>query len=182
MAAWNSWKQIPVPRWLRPVVEQAHQPPVPPGQPGAYKKAAVDQAAQNVEAPAHYWTCSETPSPPGDFNPSTLPWRDRYPRYPGSSSASIQTQPRPRDTARAPVPSRAGPPSPRQEPAAKWAARPYPSTPELHPDSAGVPPQGAPTGDQGGPFHSGRRRRHTLMPAHGSRNVPAPCTRSQRPP
>ena len=99
MAAWLTWRQIPVPEWLRPVVQQAHQPPVPPPKPGTYGNAAVAQAAQGVEAPQHYRSSSSTPSQPVESYPSTLPWRDQYPRYPSSSSTSIPTQPRPRSTA-----------------------------------------------------------------------------------
>ena len=104
MAAWITRKQIPVPQWLRPVVERTHQPPVPPAQRGAYGNAALAQAANNVEASGHYWSSSDTPSRPGDFDPSKLPWQEAYPRYPselpwwdhprypGLSSASIRTQ------------------------------------------------------------------------------------------
>ena len=81
MGSWMTWRRIPVPKWLRPVVESAHQPSVVPPQPSTYGNAAVAQAADSVEAPAHYR--------PGDFDPSTLPWQDRYPRYPSSPSASI---------------------------------------------------------------------------------------------
>ena len=51
----------------------------PPPQPGAFENAAVAQAAQNLESPAHYWSGSEAPSRPGASNPSTLPWWDRKP-------------------------------------------------------------------------------------------------------
>ena len=118
MAAWLTWRQIPVREWLRPVVEHAHQSPVTPPQPGTYGNAAVARAAQSVEIPAHYWSSSCTPSRPGESNPRALPWQDQPSRYP---SSSIRTQPRPRSTAGATgalEPSRVDPPSPRQEGAA----------------------------------------------------------------
>ena len=51
-----------MPGWPRPVVERANQPPVTPPQPGTYGKAAVAQAAHSFEAPAHYWSSSDTPA------------------------------------------------------------------------------------------------------------------------
>ena len=151
-AAWLTLRQITVPEWLSPVVERAHQPPFPLGQPGTYGNAAMAQAAQSVEALAHYWSSSSTPSPPGVSDPSTLPRRDQHHRNPSSSSACIRTQLRRQSTAgatRALVPSRADPPTPRQECAAKRAAQRYPPTPEHRRDSTSAPPQGAPTGDRG---------------------------------
>ena len=62
MAAWMTSRQIPVPGWLRPVVEGAHEPAVPPKQPGAYGNAAVAQVTQSVEAAAHCWCSSNTSS------------------------------------------------------------------------------------------------------------------------
>ena len=117
------------------------------------------EAAQYIEAPPHY-SSSSILSRPGGSDPSTLPWRDQHPRYPGSSSASIRTQPRARSTAGAAgalVQSRANPPSPRQERAAIRAARRYPRTPEHRLDSRRAPPQGATTGDRGDPATSTKR-------------------------
>ena len=44
-----------------------------------YGNTTVAQAAHSVEAPAHYWSCSDTPSGPDDFDPSTLPWGGSVP-------------------------------------------------------------------------------------------------------
>ena len=157
IASWLTWRQIPVTEWLRPLVGRAHQPPVPPPQPGAYGNAAVAQAAQKDEAPANYWSSSSTPSRPGESDPSTIPCRDRHPRYPSSSSDFIRTQPRPRSTAGAAgalLSSRAEPPSPRQARAAKRAARRYLSMPQHRPDSTSAQPQGATNGDRGDPAPS----------------------------
>ena len=60
MAAWITWRQIPVPRWLQPAVQRAHQPPVTPTPPGTYGNAAVAQGTHIVAAPA--WFSSNMPS------------------------------------------------------------------------------------------------------------------------
>ena len=62
VAAWLTWRQIPVSEWLRPVAEQAHQPSVPPPQRGTYGNTAVARAARSVAAPPHYGSSSSTPS------------------------------------------------------------------------------------------------------------------------
>ena len=121
IAAWLTWRQIPIPEWLQPVVERAKEPPLRRPQPGTYGNAAAARAARNVEAPAHYWSRSSTPSHPGESDPDTLPLQDQHPGYLSSSSKSIWTHPRPRSTAGARgalEPSRADPPSPWQERAA----------------------------------------------------------------
>ena len=196
MAALLTCRHIPVPEWVQPVVQRAQQPPVPPPQGGTYGNAAMTQAAHNVEAPAHYWSSSNTASRPGDFHPSTLPWREAYPqycselpwryrqpRYPGLASASIRTQPRPQDTSRATealLPSGANPQSRLQELAAKRAAPPYPPTPQDCPDSTSAPLKGARARDRGNPAPSTEREiteHHTTaatQPDAGARNEGPP--------
>ena len=154
MGAWLTWRQIPVPEWLRPVVEWAHRPPLSPPQPGTYGNAAVARAAQTVAALPHYGSSFSSPSRPGESDHGAPPWREQYPRYPSSSSASIGTQPRLQSTAGATgalEPSRADPLSPWQERAAQRRARRYPSAPQHHPGSTSAPPQGATSGDRGNP-------------------------------
>ena len=85
MAAWMTGRQIPVPRWLRPAIQRAHQPYVPPPQPDTYRNAAQAQAAHDVVAPA--WFSPDTPSRPGESDPSKIPYQYRCP---SSSSASIR--------------------------------------------------------------------------------------------
>ena len=149
-AAWETWRQICVPRWLQSMVERAHQPPVPPPRRGTYGNAAVAHAARNVEAPAQYWSSSNTPSRPGELDPSTLPWRYRYS---SSSSASILTKPRPQDTARAVSCGHQGPTH--QAPGKTlWPSGRRNVTqpvPQQHPDSTGKKTQGTTTADQGSP-------------------------------
>ena len=150
MAAWLTWRQIPVPEWLQPVVERAHQPTVPQTLPGTYANAAVARTVQSVQAPAQYWSSSSNARRSGESYPSTLPWRNQQPGYPSSSSTSIQTQLRPWSTAGAtgaPEPSQADPPSPRHERAARRAARRYLPAPQHRRDSTSAPPQGATTED-----------------------------------
>ena len=140
VAAWMTLRLIPVPRWLQPVVQWAHQPPVPRSQPDTYGNVAVARVAQNVAASA--WFSSHTPSRPGKSNPSKIPYRYRHP---SSSGASIRAKPQPRDTSRdtgAPGPSKANPPSPREDGAAKQAAGRYLSPPQRHPDSGSAPQAG----------------------------------------
>ena len=136
------------------MVEPGHHPRVPPPQLGTYRNAAVARAAQSVAAPPHYGSSSSNPSRPGESDHGAPPWRDQYPQYPSPSSASIWGHQRPRRTAGATAalePSRADPPSPRQECAAKRAARRYPQTPQHHLGSTTAPPQGATSGDRGNP-------------------------------
>ena len=154
MAAWLTWRKIPVLEWLQPVVERAYQPPVPPPQPGTFGNVAVAQAAQSVAAPPQYGFSCSTPNRPGESDHGPPSLRDQYTRYPSSSSSSIWTQPRPWSTAGAMgalKPSRAYLLSPRQEHAAKRAALRYPPTPQHHPGSSSAPPQGATTGVRGNP-------------------------------
>ena len=54
MAAWLTWRQIPVPEWLRPVVARAPQPPGPPTTTG------------------HLWKCGPGPGSPKCCSPATL--------------------------------------------------------------------------------------------------------------
>ena len=62
IAAWLTWRQIPVHGYLQPVVKRAHQPAVPPTQPGTYGNPPVAQAAHNVETPAYYSSSANTTS------------------------------------------------------------------------------------------------------------------------
>ena len=158
MAAWSTWKKIPVPEWLRPVVKKAKQPPVCPPQLGTYGNAAVVKAAQSIEAPAHYWSSPSTPAdrvnptPAHSLGKTGTPDTLARPVHLFGPSRGRGAQPGPRSTAgaaRALVPSRADQPSPRQERAAKRAVKRYPPTPQYCPDSTSAPTQGATTGDRG---------------------------------
>ena len=103
---------------------------------------------------------------------------------------TLWTQPKPRNTAGAVrdlVPSRAGPPSSRQERAATQAARRYLPTPQHCPDSTSRPLQGAPTGDGGNLKPSSERgstQHHATgatQPDAGARPEEPPCARNPQP-
>ena len=60
MAAWLTWRQIPVPEWRRPVVARARQPAAPPPQPCTYGNADVPKVSQ----PRH--STDPAPASPAD--------------------------------------------------------------------------------------------------------------------
>ena len=133
IAPWMTWRQSPVPSWLRPMAEGANQPFVPSPRRGTYGNAAVARAAPSVPAPA-WFSSSSSSSGPG---------------------ATIRAQQRPGDTTRtrrAATPSRADvPKSCQQHCAAKRAAGDYLPTPQRHIDATSTPPEGAPTANHGNP-------------------------------
>ena len=135
----------------------------------------MDRVAATMPSQAHAGAAQEAPNigqwegqdvpllrPSSCTVKGGIPSSRRYlPTYLSLSSAFIGTQPRPQNTAGAtgaPAPSWPDPASPRQEHAAKRAARRYQPTPQHRLDSASAPPQGAPARDRSNPAPSSERR------------------------
>ena len=134
MAAYLTWRAIPLPRRLVPVARRAHQPPVPSRQPGTYGNAAV---ARMTAGGARHHTSSTS----------------------NRRVATITNQPRPRTTAattattaRAPAPSGTGAPG---NPTTSTPPSPPTSTPHATAHSPHRPQTTEATRTTGSPAPSG---------------------------
>ena len=148
MAAYLTWRGIPPPRSLRPLVQRAQQPHVPPPQPGTYGNAAVaGMTARDTRLDGRSyssWRTMTTLPPRSCATTATraMNARARTSAATSSTSPSPSTsappapvatphQQRATDATQAtgnPAPSRPGKPqSPRQERASKRAAQRQPT-------------------------------------------------------
>ena len=191
MAAYHTWRGIPLPRSLQPLAQRAQQPRVPPPQPGTYGNVAVarmiargtqldsssssSQRTASITTPpprsrattATRATNVRARAPPAAMSSKSFGPSTSAPRAPVATPHQQRATDATRTTD-APAPSRAGTPqSPRQERASKRAAE---RNPPQHPPATGI------QGHRASPAGSGAVPNPTNTGAVGTRPEQSPGT------